>query len=374
MNDVKDGFEINFCQFQPFFSNFPYLFLFREQRRKQYLKNIESFQHFQAEKKKTDTKEAKLKSDTERRTFVNGLHDDAQAKGYQELLKESKIRKDHGQDLIKMITEKNESKDKYDKVENDLLDLADAQAEGHHKAKIDEKIAKHERILRIGARQHHAAKLYKENVLDKIVDKEDDNIEDFLAKEDNLYWNAMKKHKDKKVDLAKSLNHFHNEDQKIKNQRREVAKTEIVLERENDEQKFETFLKYAQNQDDKRLYKANEIKRFWNDQCNAKKEAKRMQKKAEADYLKAIKYRESVDEDNFEQIAENLISTQQALGRETYPVVKCKAKLALGRGPPLVAADNFGNKIYAVTKDQFYKPIDSRNRLSINWNPDLVYE
>ena len=49
---------------------------------------------------------------------------------------------------------------------------------------------------------------------------------------------------------------------------------------------------------------------------------------------------------------------------------RSKSNLTFGIGPALVAADNFDNKIYAVTKDQFYTPLDSRNRLSINWDPD----
>ena len=35
-----------------------------------------------------------------------------------------------------------------------------------------------------------------------------------------------------------------------------------------------------------------------------------------------------------------------------------------------MALDNFDNKIYAQAKDTYYRPVDSRNRLSINWNPD----
>ena len=71
-----------------------------------------------------------------------------------------------------------------------------------------------------------------------------------------------------------------------------------------------------------------------------------------------------------ERYTERLLSTQQSLGRETYPIKKCKSNLAFGKGPALVAADNFDNKIYAATKDQFYQTSESRNRLSINWNPD----
>ena len=36
-----------------------------------------------------------------------------------------------------------------------------------------------------------------------------------------------------------------------------------------------------------------------------------------------------------------------------------------------MALDNFDNKIFAQMKDIHYKPVDSRNRLSLNWNPDI---
>ena len=78
-----------------------------------------------------------------------------------------------------------------------------------------------------------------------------------------------------------------------------------------------------------------------------------------------------------ERYTEQLLSTQQSLGRDTYSIRKCKSNLALGKGPALVAAENvylndhMDNRIQAVTKDQFYQPIDSRNRLSINWYPDF---
>ena len=81
-----------------------------------------------------------------------------------------------------------------------------------------------------------------------------------------------------------------------------------------------------------------------------------------------------MDEDSVERYTDRLISLQQSLGRDTYPIRKCKNTLGLGQGPPVVASDNFDNKIYSVTKDIFYKPIDSRNRLSINWNPDRTIE
>ena len=39
----------------------------------------------------------KIASDTERRNFVNELHDDAQAKAYQDYLKEKQIKDDRGE-------------------------------------------------------------------------------------------------------------------------------------------------------------------------------------------------------------------------------------------------------------------------------------
>ena len=59
-----------------------------------------------------------------------------------------------------------------------------------------------------------------------------------------------------------------------------------------------------------------------------------------------------------------------------WDVRKFKSNFALEKGPALVAAENvylndhIDNRIQTVTKDQFYQPIDSRNRLSINWYPD----
>ena len=75
-----------------------------------------------------------------------------------------------------------------------------------------------------------------------------------------------------------------------------------------------------------------------------------------------------------ERHTENLISIQQSLGRETYPIRKCKNTLAFGVGPHLVASDgNYGNRICAKPFDlSLYHPEDGRNRLSINWNPGVI--
>ena len=77
-----------------------------------------------------------------------------------------------------------------------------------------------------------------------------------------------------------------------------------------------------------------------------------------------------MEEDEFEVFAENVITQQKARGRDTYPIRKLKTTLNLGKGPAIMALDNFDNKIYAQAKDTYYRPVDSRNRLSINWNPD----
>ena len=67
---------------------------------------------------------------------------------------------------------------------------------------------------------------------------------------------------------------------------------------------------------------------------------------------------------------------KQSYESDTYSIRKCKSNLALGNGPALVAATNvylnnhIDNRIQAMTRDQFYQPIDSRNRLSIIWYPD----
>ena len=63
------------------------------------MRNITKFQLEQVEKKKNDARAAKIASDTERRNFVNELHDDAQAKAYQDYLKEKQIRDDRGEGM-----------------------------------------------------------------------------------------------------------------------------------------------------------------------------------------------------------------------------------------------------------------------------------
>jgi len=44
-----------------------------------------------------------------------------------------------------------------------------------------------------------------------------------------------------------------------------------------------------------------------------------------------------------------------------------KSKMGLGKGPPLIASDASGIRTHHTTKDIFYKPEHSRERLSITW-------
>ena len=110
--------------------------------------------------------------------------------------------------------------------------------------------------------------------------------------------------------------------------------------------------------------------RFWDDQCGELNKDRKNFKQEFADYENAIKFREDQDEDVFEKYAEDLIYKEQSMLRDTYPMRKAKVQMNLGKGAVIQALDNFDNKIYTQMKDIHYKPVDSRNRLSINWNPD----
>ena len=110
--------------------------------------------------------------------------------------------------------------------------------------------------------------------------------------------------------------------------------------------------------------------RFWDDQCGELNKDRKNFKQDHADYENAIKFREDQDEDVFEKYAEDLIFKEQSMLRDTYPMRKAKVQMNLGKGAVIQALDNFDNKIYTQMRDIHYKPVDSRNRLSINWNPD----
>ena len=130
-------------------------------------------------------------------------------------------------------------------------------------------------------------------------------------------------------------------------------------------------MKDVETKEDKRIRYERDIAKFWDKQVNDKKEKKTQKFNDELDFLNGTKYREQNDEDQFEQFTEKVISTQRSLGRDPYPIRNLANSLCLGKGPPLVASDNFDNKLFCVPKDIFYKPEDSRTRLSINWNPKI---
>ena len=68
--------------------------------------------------------------------------------------------------------------------------------------------SRHQRTLRNGVKQAKAGQFLKETVFDKIVDKEDELIAEEEKKETNLYWRAVKKHDEDKIEMKKSLNDF----------------------------------------------------------------------------------------------------------------------------------------------------------------------
>lgn len=54
-------------------------------------------------------------------------------------------------------------------------------------------------------------------------------------------------------------------------------------------------------------------------------------------------------------------------GRNIHPIQKARDSLGLGKGPPLLASDASGIRHFHTTKDIFYKPEHSRERLSLTW-------
>jgi hypothetical protein len=68
-----------------------------------------------------------------------------------------------------------------------------------------------------------------------------------------------------------------------------------------------------------------------------------------------------------ERYTEDLVHNQVARGHNVYPIRKAKSKMGLGMGPPLIASDASGIRHHHQTKNIYYKPEHSRERLSITW-------
>ena len=78
----------------------------------------------------------------------------------------------------------------------------------------------------------------------------------------------------------------------------------------------------------------------------------------------------AIEADELEEYAERLVATQMKRRHNVYPIQKAKEKLGFesqGR-PVLLASDASKIRIHPQTKDMFYKPEHSRDRLSINWS------
>ena len=77
----------------------------------------------------------------------------------------------------------------------------------------------------------------------------------------------------------------------------------------------------------------------------------------------------AIEDDQFEEYAEQLIEKQFNKGYRVHPIRKAKEKLGLeARGcPVLIATDASKIRIQPQPKDIFYRPEQSRDRLSINW-------
>ena len=258
------------------------------------------------------------------------------------------------------------------------IDLADDQDEKHHLFKMKTQYDRKEKTIRNGAKQHHVHDLYRENVLlgngkeniKKIVDAENAKIEREKIEDRLKSLREEEECREKKATMVDSIRHFKREDLKIKDQRNVKVKRDLIEEKDVNEENFIEYLKRMSNKESNRMSNAQTLKEFWNKQCKELNNDRTKFRQDHQDYENAIKYSEDLEEDEFEVFAENVITQQKARHRDTYPIRKLKTALNLGKGPAIMAMDNFDNKIYAQTKDPYYKPVDSRNRLSINWNPD----
>ena len=92
-------------------------------------------------------------------------------------------------------------------------------------------------------------------------------------------------------------------------------------------------------------------------------------KEHDKQYQEHLLTKEAIEADELEEYAERLVADQLKRGHKVYPIQKAKEKLGFesqGR-PVLIASDASKIRIHPQTKDMFYKPQDSRDRLSINW-------
>ena len=115
----------------------------RNKQKKQWLRNIQSFQFIQADQKREEAKTARDTENKERRAHVKELHDTAQAKGYQDCLNEKAQRDLNGQILQEFIKRREQQRQYMQELDDDLLQIADNQTEREHKQTMKEKIERY---------------------------------------------------------------------------------------------------------------------------------------------------------------------------------------------------------------------------------------
>lgn len=344
-------------------------FQHRENQRKAFYKSVENFQKNQAEAKAQEEKEAKLNFDTRRSKFVQGVAEDAMAKAFVDLTAEKNKLQSWNEYYKKSMDERAKHRSYMADLEHGLLTISNNQTSVRHHRDDMEKERQLKKVLNNATKQKRAGTWLKENVFDQVVDNEDENIEKDKLKEEIRFLREEEQVKEKKTKMVKGLLKFHEDDQRVKQQRLKQTQLEKEQERDKLERNFHDYinrigLKIAEHQTQNELYT-----NFWKKQIDELGESRRTKLQADKDFQRAVKLGEAVDEDEVERYTEQVLSAQQSRGRETYPVRKSRAGLSLGYGAPLVASDNFDNKIFCKTKDIFYRVEDSRNRMSINWDP-----
>jgi hypothetical protein len=268
------------------------------------------FQDVQAAKKKTDDREFKEITNKNRRSFVLELADNARAKAFHDLKEENGNKKVWLQSFRDEITNRAEIRKKHQELDNGLLDMAYQTEEQFYQTTAKQKQALRSRTIANGAKQYKACQWLKENVFDKVVDKEDDRIQNDMIKDEYQYRQEQESDRLRKEHFVQSLIKFHQDDQRIKQNR----KTDSEMEKKRDYAKnmvmFEQFIDHVGVQNAKQLSAAQLYARFWDDQCVQLSKDRRATFQYGVDLQAAIKHGEALDEDHIEQLAEDLMTLQ----------------------------------------------------------------
>ena len=115
-----------------------------------------------------------------------------------------------------------------------------------------------------------------------------------LAKEDAMYWKAVKKHDDDKLEMKKSLNEFRGQHALRKQEKSRLAAENMKQDYKKNQEDFHEFLRHSKEISDKRLDKEKEIASFWDKQRAELQDNRRSRRKSNVDYQDGIRHREDI--------------------------------------------------------------------------------